>query len=588
MTATAGPAAAPSGIPCPNGALLHDIIIVGGGPSGLAAAARLREQNPAAIFTDEEHRRFHWMRRHGKKMALKNSKNGRVSVARGGDAPQQDEQSGYDMVVLDADYDDWMGRWNHLFDTLEIKHLRSPMFWHCDPNDRDSLLSRAHELGREAELVEIKGCVGKEVSKHAKKRRGKYTGSKSDSRIPINERDRNDYFNPTQALFSEHCSHVISRYRLDTGLIHKERVLDISYGPVPGVCSPGGDPTEPLFTVTTNQGTRHAHIVILAVGPGNRPVIPRIPGTLSMMNLHTPYPQASHAMHLPTFPPPLLAHRISSPSQSPQTNPNKNTNILIIGGGLTSAQVADLALRRGVGTVWHVMRGPLRVKTFDVGLEWMGKFRNVAQARFWLADGDEERLGLLREARGGGGSVTPGYARVLRGWADRGRVRLFERAEVVEAICSCDGDGDGDGGKEGNKVRTLPPMDYIFFATGVESDFRTLPYLQTMLASHPIQGHGGFPCLSDDLAWQDGVPLFVAGRLAALRLGPSAPNLGGARLAAERIAWGVEEVMRSKGRLSQAGHGHGVHHDGGPRDEGVLGYVTGRGSMFGSLSEVSS
>jgi hypothetical protein len=139
-------------------------------------AARLREQNPAAIFTDEEHRRFHWMKRHGKKMALKNTKNGRISVARGDHVQVQPE---YDMVVLDADYDDWMGRWNHFFRTFDIKHLRSPMFWHCDPNDRDSLLSRAHELGRERELLEIKGCVGKEVSKHAKKMRGKYTGGKS-------------------------------------------------------------------------------------------------------------------------------------------------------------------------------------------------------------------------------------------------------------------------------------------------------------------------------------------------------------------------------------------------------------------------
>jgi hypothetical protein len=128
----------------------------------------------------------------------------------------------------------------------------------------------------------------------------------------------------------------------------------------------------------------------------------------------------------------------------------------------------------------------------------------------------------------------------------------------------------------------LPPMDYIYFATGVETDFRTLPYLQSMLASHPIDGHGGFPCLNDDLAWKNGVPLFVTGRLAALKLGPAAPNLGGARLAAERIAWGIEEVMRSKGGWLGQG---GVD---GPRDEGVVGYVTGTGSMFGSLSEVSS
>jgi hypothetical protein len=160
------------GIPCVDGTLVHDVIIVGAGPCGLAVAARLREQNPAAIFTDEEHRRFHWMRRHGKKMALKHVKNGRVSCA--ADATRSE----HSMVVLDADHDDWMGRWNRLFKTFDITHLRSPMFWHVDPNDRDSLLSKAYEQGREKELMEIKGCVGKEVSKHLKKKRGKYTGSK--------------------------------------------------------------------------------------------------------------------------------------------------------------------------------------------------------------------------------------------------------------------------------------------------------------------------------------------------------------------------------------------------------------------------
>ncbi|KAK4121282.1 hypothetical protein N657DRAFT_692358 [Parathielavia appendiculata] len=176
-------------------------------PAAFAAAARLREQNPAVIFTDKEQQRLHWMRRHGKKMALKNTKNG--------------------------------------------------------------LLSGAHELGRERELIEIKGCVGKEVSMHVKKMRGKFTLNKSDSRIAINERGRKDHFNPTQALLSGHSSHFISRYNLNTGLVHKERVLDISCTPVHGLFSP--DDNESLSTVHTNKGTPHAHIIILAVGLGNRP-----------------------------------------------------------------------------------------------------------------------------------------------------------------------------------------------------------------------------------------------------------------------------------------------------------------------------
>jgi hypothetical protein len=43
----------------------------------------------------------------------------------------------------------------------------------------------------------------------------------------------------------------------------------------------------------------------------------------------------------------------------PRITAGRHTNILIIGGGLTSAQYANPALRKGVGAVWHMMRGPL-------------------------------------------------------------------------------------------------------------------------------------------------------------------------------------------------------------------------------------
>jgi len=63
--------------------------------------------------------------------------------------------------------------------------------------------------------------------------------------------------------------------------------------------------------------------------------------------------------------------------------------MLIVGGGLTSIQLADLAINRGVDKVWLLMRGPVKVKYFDIELDWVGKFRNVKQAAFWSADTDE-------------------------------------------------------------------------------------------------------------------------------------------------------------------------------------------------------
>ena len=148
---------------------IHDVIIIGAGPCGLAVAARLREHAPAAIFTDEEHRRYQWLRKYGNAVAVKRVKGDRVSPCAPSDGPPE-----LDVVVLDAEQNGWLGRWNRLFTSLDIEHLRSPMFWHVDPRDRDALLAHAHELGREGELLEMRGCVGKEISKHTrKKRRGR-------------------------------------------------------------------------------------------------------------------------------------------------------------------------------------------------------------------------------------------------------------------------------------------------------------------------------------------------------------------------------------------------------------------------------
>ncbi|KAK4031291.1 hypothetical protein C8A01DRAFT_21471, partial [Parachaetomium inaequale] len=213
-----------------------------------------------------------------------------------------------------------------------------------------------------------------------------------------------------------------------------------------------------------------------------------------------------------------------------------------------------------------------------------GQIRQVEQARFWQAESDEERLALLREARGGGGggggtgSVTPRYWGVLKRHLESGRLRLMERVRLVGARFEAEPE------VETPVSPPLPPMDWIYFATGVESDFATLPCLQSMLERHLIEGCGGFPCLNDDLMWKDGVPLFVAGKLAALKLGPSAPNLGGARLAAERIGWGVEEAVRKGCGLL---HG-GVGRDDNREEAELVGYARGTGYMFGSMTEMSS
>ena len=204
---------------------LLDVLIIGAGPCGLAAAARLHEETPSAMFTDEEHQRYHWINKHSGRMALvqarhhgikgvraeklngdpnpnsRNIKNSTTATdendtppslstspqtvssfssvdtdddygdGAGSDSDLNSEKKGLSMKVLDSTGPQWMEKWNRAFRTLEIEQLRSPMFFHVDPGDRDGMLAYTQETGREKDLWEISGCVGKELSKHQKKKK---------------------------------------------------------------------------------------------------------------------------------------------------------------------------------------------------------------------------------------------------------------------------------------------------------------------------------------------------------------------------------------------------------------------------------
>ncbi|KAL2827071.1 hypothetical protein BDW59DRAFT_171597 [Aspergillus cavernicola] len=554
----------------------QDILIIGAGPCGLAVAARLKEHTPSAIFTDEEHQRYHWINKHRGKMNLVRSHRGKIGALGVGnnngvgrnklstsESSTLDESSdttsssiistsststsesnpGPSMLVLDSTGKEWLSRWHNAFRTLEITQLRSPMFFHIDPSDRDGMLAYTTETGREGDLWEISGCVGKEVSKYKRKKALAQT-SKSTMKMKmktkadknkgvigdteIDERDRKDYFSPGTGLFRDFCERVVARYGLSgEGLVQAGEVVDIVYDYFDDI-----DDEKKTFKVSMKDGdVVYARAVVMAIGPGGRKIVPE---PFSVPFSGNEAQGACHSSEIRGFPGMNVKKRIAE---------RKETNVVVVGGGLSSAQIVDMAIRKGVKKVWFLMRSDFKVKHFDITLSWMGKFKNYEKAVFWSADTDEERMEMIKTARGGG-SITPRYQKILREHTARRRVSIHTRTVIT--------------GKEYDSVSKtwrlttdppipdLPEIDYIYFATGMAMNVEELPMLKNMHREYPIETIQGLPCLTDDLMWKAEVPLFLTGRLAGLRLGPGAANLEGARLGAERIAWAMEEVMGKK------------------------------------------
>lgn len=157
----------------------------------------------------------------------------------------------------------------------------------------------------------------------------------------IDERDREDYYTPSSRLFEAFCESTIDRYDLDAGLIQQETVNSIDYGPI-------GNGLESLFTVKSDRGVRLARTVVLATGPGESPAIPAPFTRRACVG-------AAHAADL--GPGTLISGELAA-----KIREGRSTNILVVGGGLTSAQITDAAIRSGVTKVWHLVRGPLRGK----------------------------------------------------------------------------------------------------------------------------------------------------------------------------------------------------------------------------------
>lgn len=57
--------------------------------------------------------------------------------------------------------------------------------------------------------------------------------------------------------------------------------------------------------------------------------------------------------------------------------------LVVVGGGLTSAQICDTSMHKGFSKVKLLLRGHMKVKPFDITLDWMGRYSSLRKMEFW-------------------------------------------------------------------------------------------------------------------------------------------------------------------------------------------------------------
>jgi len=325
---------------------------------------------------------------------------------------------------------------------------------------------------------------------------------------------------PTLGLFLDHAHHVVTRHDLDACHVRAA---------VTGVVR--GD--DGAYRLDTTAGATTADRVVLAVG----------------LDAGLSYP--AWARSLPADAP--VTH-VWADGATPADLAARPGRTVVVGGGVTAGQLA-CRLATGSASAGHrtgaraegvtlLCRRPLRVQQAEAPSAWTA-YDHLAETLHTLPPGSRARHRLLRRARADG--TVPPYVRVrLRKARDEGRL-VGRVGETTAATATDDGVrlelADGDTLSAGGVV----------LATGLEP-----------VASHPLltriaeelglaRGVENYPIPCDrTLAWRrtdgDRSRVFVTGAAATTALGPLAPNIAGARLAADRLQSLVVGRPRSRAR----------------------------------------
>ncbi|MGC1247817.1 MAG: GTP-binding protein, partial [Spirulinaceae cyanobacterium] len=301
------------------------------------------------------------------------------------------------------------------------------------------------------------------------------------------------YDRPGTKLFNDFCHEVIHRWKL-ADKVYPAKVIQIL---------PIELASRSRFQLVLNTGeTIIARRVVLATGSGKV----QFPNWVESITSDYPLDKLCH---------------------SQQVNLNQlnltGERILVVGGGLTSGHLTKGAINLGA-TVTLMTRKQLQSKIFDADPGWLGPkyLKDFHAETDW-----HRRYQQIQQARNGG-SITPEMMLQLRKASREGKVRIDECCQVRDAhwqddlwqVCCHDG--------------SKHQFNRIWLATGTRFNVTKHLLLQEVLNAYPTEIVNGLPVLDEHLRLPKS-NFFIMGGLAALQIGPVARNIGGGKMACQRI-----------------------------------------------------
>jgi len=403
--------------------------------------------------------------------------------------------------------------------------------------------------------------------------------SKKDLRKAKNNRNKkvgesfvgSDYQRPSLELFNDHCDLVVDKYKLND-YFYRGRVESIFCS---NNNSSGDDRVEPArLAIRCNDDAQTTKIVsadniVLAVG-NDDPLYPEWATDLMATNNNkgNENHKISHLLQISSDENVKEVDSVNDDDDDNDSSQNGDKVVVIVGGGISAVHKAlqltsvdninnnkNKTSKQNKSLVHIVSRHSLREQQFDTHQDWMmtqelaqrstesgGSGLTKKLKEFQTIQAPQDRREVIKKERVPG--TVPAYMSRGRGGLEEavacGKIH-WHVAGVVSA-------NETTNGKYQLRLDNGQDIaaDEIILATGLGKrppGFSIVNPLadETGLPLSPC----GYPLVTPSLEWKllesesssgTSSKIFVAGGLAELELGPSARNVAGARMAAERIA----------------------------------------------------